>query len=92
MTFHGSNDRTGAATTDASGAYHCKIAPLGENKVSVVVLAPAAPEDDPAKGTSSKDAPPAFRSPLPEKYADPKTSGLKFEVKPGSQTYNIDLQ
>jgi hypothetical protein len=28
---------------------------------------------------------------LPEKYADPKTSGLKANVKKGSNTQNFDL-
>lgn len=29
--------------------------------------------------------------PIPEKYADPQSSGLTFTVKPGSQPYDINL-
>ena len=93
VTFHGPKDRTAAAGIGANGQYECNNAPVGENKISVAVLAPGAVDtaDDPGK-IAPKGGPPAFSSPIPEKFADPEKSGLKLEVKSGSQTHDIILQ
>ena len=40
---------------------------------------------------SVADSKPAIASDIPEKFNDPKTSGLVFEVKAGPNTFNFDL-
>ncbi len=88
-----------SATIDENGNYQIK-APVGDVEIGVdnQMLAnrrgpkqtphpkkpdaEAAGANQPVKGRWVK---------LPNRYADPHTSGLKYTVTPGSQTHNIEL-
>jgi hypothetical protein len=71
-------------------------------KVSMKMPAPGPEPDDKAKGgpeggadaaKGDGDARPAGnRMPIPDRYAKVETSGLKYTVKSGNQTYDIDLK
>lgn len=55
---------------------------------------PAGPKDPNATESPELPSSPAVPKevvPIDQKYANPETSGLKFTVKKGEQTYNIDL-
>jgi hypothetical protein len=43
-------------------------------------------------GQRRKTKPPPFVPPIPAKYESTSTSGLTFDVRPGQQTFNIDLK
>jgi len=76
------------ALIKGDGNYTAYDPPQGKCKVLVSGMGggtgPATPvKDAPALGGQSVNPPP--------KYADAKTSNLEFEVKPGKNTYNIEL-
>jgi len=83
-------------TIDENGDYQIK-APIGEVEISVTnrmlqprgAVAGAAPRlgkaqagDQPVKGRYVQ---------IPPQYEDPHTSGLKYTVKKGSQTHDVEL-
>jgi hypothetical protein len=87
-----------SGTIDENGNYQIK-APVGEVAISVsnAMLQPrgrrgpantphpkqsGAPEDQPMKGRWVS---------MPSRYMNPDTSGLKYTVKPGAQTHDIEL-
>jgi hypothetical protein len=43
------------------------------------------------EGMKVSDTPDPTYVPIPKKYADPKTSGLTWDVSPGNNTKNFDL-
>jgi len=73
-----------------SGSYRVKtgtdsgLAP-GEYQVSVMATGPAPP----ATPQNPEPIPPSL---IPDKYASPQTSGLKFTVSPSGGTFNIELK
>lgn len=82
--------RLSSATTDNAGKFSVRAAP-GKNEVTVSkvlsVAAPAASDEPmlmPSQGEYQKMAPPP-KSEVPEKYGDPKTSGLAFDVVEGME-------
>jgi hypothetical protein len=87
---------------EEDGSYKIK-APLGEVQIGVNnrKLAPRDPTRGPPKERlratprgmiKVDDQPKKGRYvPLPAAVADPATSGLRYTVKPGSQTYDIEL-
>jgi hypothetical protein len=89
---------------DENGHYQIK-APVGEVEIGVSnkMLEPnrrrrggGGPEETESPHQKKAAAQPAQRVKghwvnLPSSYADPHTSGLKYTVKPGSQTYDIKL-
>ena len=92
-------------TVDAVGNYKLMMAgkpniPAAKYRVTVTVPGVTGPimtpEDeqkfmagDPA--TVAKFKPKKNKPPLPEKYSDIARSGLSFEIKRGSNTFNIEL-
>ena len=69
--------RTYPGLIHKDGTYTVANVPTGPAKVAV------------ASGRSRNDAP-ADR--IPRKYRDPDTSGLSFEMRPGTQNFSVDLQ
>jgi hypothetical protein len=79
---------TAIGLADENGVYHLSTGsqsgvPPGEYAVSCAVsqLVPAKNPKEPAGGRRITDA----------KYADPKTSGLRFNVQPGKNKFDIAL-
>jgi hypothetical protein len=78
---------------DEEGHYVVPRIPMGSFKVTVQTLRP---EQLQAMAEQSKDAarlPRRLKNlvPVPEKYADPETSGLTCQVNQPQQEHNIDL-
>ncbi len=81
-----SNPATGVGATaelDASGTYRVRSIPTGEYQVAVQPPPPPAPHE--------MDQPGISRANVPQKYQDPKTSGLSTTVGPGSNTADFPL-
>jgi hypothetical protein len=83
------------------GTYSIKNAPGGEVKVTVHMEKPIQPLPSfiPLSKAGGKDAakaeavyPSGKYVKIPEKYANPDASGLKLEVKRGSQEFPIELK
>jgi hypothetical protein len=86
-------------TIQPDGSYTIKRLRTGVVKVAVTSPAPLAPV--PAKGAvgtkfhfagNASAAPAAGWFPIPEKYGDPETADLTFEVKKGLNSFDIDLR
>ena len=84
---------------DSSGTYTIKDAPTGLAKISVTCQDPeyanymkklSASARDPK--IAKPDGKPEDFYKIPGKYTNPETSELAFEVKSGSQTFNIELK
>jgi len=95
-----------STTIDTEGNYKIENMPTGEVTITVETesINPAgkmaAPRYKPPPGQKAPEGfetgdPPAEAAKryvwIPPKYADWQKSGLKYEVKPGSQEYNIEL-
>jgi hypothetical protein len=96
-----------ASLVGADGHYHVKNVAVGEVRVAVTVTDPDGDKAWAARGetlTGAAPPPPQARPPeegatsrrvrpmISDSYRDPFTSGLKTTTKPGSNTYNLDLQ
>jgi hypothetical protein len=79
-------DRTGSYSSAiaADGTYAMDGMKPGKYAIAVAVMKPVKPAADKA---AAKDV-----FPIPEKYADPKKSGIEAEVKAGENDVNLDLQ
>jgi hypothetical protein len=101
ITFVASDGFPSNGIIDEKGNYKVK-APVGDVSISVdnSMLAPKRPGreappgmhhprppsgDDPGAGVTGQYVK------IPLRYADPSTSGLKYTVKSGSQTYKVEL-
>ncbi|MCX7410139.1 MAG: hypothetical protein NTZ32_18835 [Planctomycetales bacterium] len=88
--------RAATGQTDAKGSFRLTTfatddgAVLGTHAVTVTKAAPAAAMNASDMATG-KAAAAAVKDPLPAKYADAKTTTLKFEVKSGSNTAPLEL-
>ena len=93
--------KTGVAYTskiDTEGRYSIDAVPLGEMIVLVIGRPPPAAtpvgQSGAAKKLSSANNPAAVTAPkgqVPEKYADPGTSDLRYTVVAGANTYDPPL-
>jgi len=84
----------GIGTTDAQGGYQLRTgalegAVIGDHVVLVTKIAKADVDYNKAMGIGGEAVPP--KNELPSKYADPKTSPLKFTVKAGKNDFPIEL-
>jgi hypothetical protein len=92
--FVGGDNQIGTGKLDGEGRYVAPSVPMGSVKVAVQTLRPE--QVTGAEANRPKDAPPLPSRltnlvPVPQKYADPETSGLTCDVKQRQQEYNIDL-
>lgn len=77
-----------------NGAYQVDRVPLGNAGVSVIGPPDVKNEADRGMAQKLGKAPPPPPPPatkIPLKYADPATSGLKYTVKRGDNSYKIEL-
>jgi len=88
VTFIGPDNRPVESPIRPDGGYTIEKPSVGANRITVRgMLQPKLPKDAPPTGTTAGGS---GASP-PEKYANPNTSNLSFEVKGGKQTYDIPL-
>ncbi|MEZ6126019.1 MAG: hypothetical protein R3C49_23065 [Planctomycetaceae bacterium] len=95
--FHqvGGAGLVGIGTTDSTGGYRLLMRDgeavlAGKYNVSVTaaVDVPTLDQDELMKLEKPPEIP---KSPLPEKFASPETSGLSFDVKAGENTIDVTL-
>jgi hypothetical protein len=89
-----------SASTSPEGKFFAKVA-AGVNKVSVSKPDPnaaphtAVPDEQTLSPTDSEMAKlramPKPKTGLPDRFADPKTSGLQFDIKSGMEPLSISL-
>lgn len=85
-----------AGAITSAGTYEIVHLPPGRATVSVETFKPQprpAPGIDPTSGADPsldwEDTGPYV--PIPQRYANPTTSGLEYEMTPGPQTFDIQL-
>jgi hypothetical protein len=103
ITFLGADGRTATALTDSSGRYRADNVPVGQTGVGVASLPDegddsnagmiqknrgADPAAQPAKPADVKKKGPK----VPDRFADPGSSGLKHTVAEGESTFDIPLK
>jgi hypothetical protein len=91
--FIGPNNHSAVSPLDEDGRYELRAA-VGDNVVSVESRAPVAVPVKPAgAGPPEKGPlPPIGKSLIPDRYLTPGSSGLKFSVKSGPNTFDIELK
>jgi hypothetical protein len=93
---YGSDGRGGSGPIAADGTYIVADAPLGDIAITVKVLSSSMPGMRKAQRPPGTPAMPGESdSPsvsIPSIYGDKLKSGLKFNIKSGSQTNNIELK
>lgn len=78
--FSGESGTGGMATLNGEGHYEIKGLAPGNYEITVTPQEPI------------PNGPPVPPSDLPGKYASATTSGLSFSLKPGSNTFNLELK
>ena len=95
LVFDDGNEAAGAIKVDGSGGYTVRTPFTGHARVAV-----SSPKPSPPPADSGRNAPPpppdsvadpAKWFPIPEHFSDPGTSGKETTVKPGSNTFDIEL-
>ena len=77
----------------SDGTYTIPGIPVGPAKIAVNCPDPREVKVIPRKKEEKRAAVDVSKwTAIPEKYADPKESGLSTEIRPGSNTFNIDLK
>lgn len=92
VSFVSSDGRSRSGLIGTDGRYEIADPPAGE----VTILVAAKKVDGGSSGGSpllgeTKGKPGVMRSLIPERYADPKTSGLSYRVTGGKQTKDVEL-
>jgi hypothetical protein len=102
ISFIGKDGLPVTAEIGQDGTYKASGVLVGEVTVLIAWNAPA--EKSPAQTTKptgadlkeppppEKEAPPAPKSPIPEKYSDPAKSPLKTVIAREGNTYDVDLK
>jgi hypothetical protein len=84
ITFYDRKNNAVSSAIGPDGGYSVEKVAAGPVKITVMTpMAIFMPGDKPPPGPP----PPT----LPAKYADPEKSGLNWEVKPGTQTHDFNL-
>ena len=78
ITLHVAKGKPIRGSLRADGSYSVKDVPPGQVQVTI--------ETESVKAKAGKYVP------IPLKYADPRTSGLTYEVNKGTQTFHIELR
>jgi hypothetical protein len=73
------------------GTYVVHDCPAGAVKVAVISMKPTGMAPAFGKKGGGSSTLPVPVSAIPEKYNDPETSGLAYELKPGTQKIDISL-
>jgi hypothetical protein len=97
--FNGTN-ATATSGIAADGTYTITKMPVGPVQIAVETIPPppGTPQDGGGKITGGSMSvqgappPPGKYVPIPDKYKDPRTAGLSYEVKSGKQLHDIPLQ
>jgi hypothetical protein len=95
VTFFGTNDQVATAMIGADGSYKAQKVPLGTVVAAVSTPGPMPGKEDAASNPMMKRkkvAPPEKKSVVvPDKYSDPKKSGVTLTVTGGTQSFDINL-
>lgn len=98
LTFQGADGRVATASTDDQGDYTAVNVPVGTLTVTAAVLGGEGDSEGMIQKNAGADpsrpaaAPPKKKGPkLPERYADPTTSGLTHTATAGESRYDIPL-
>jgi hypothetical protein len=97
--FNGPN-ATAMSGIAADGTYTIAKMPVGTVQIAVETTSPppGTPQEGSGKITGGSMSvqgappPPGKYVPIPDKYKDPRTSGLTYEVKSGKQQHDLVLQ
>jgi len=96
VTFHPKvGARVMGAAIQPDGTYRIDDAPVGEVTITVETVRPAhTPPMPPGMPGADRMGPTASGKyvPIPPTYKDPAVSTLTYTVKPGEQTYDIELK
>jgi hypothetical protein len=97
LTFQGADGRVATASTDEQGDYRAVNVPVGKVTVTAAMLGGAGDSEGMIQKNAGADpsrpaaAPPKKGPKLPERYADPNTSGLTHTATAGESRYDIPL-
>jgi hypothetical protein len=101
VVFVGKEGKGDSSPIGADGSYQVNRAPVGQVKITVETVPPAptagaipmAGKITPSGGPEMPKSPGAAGKyvKIPDKYKDAAQSTLTYEVKPGSQKYDINL-
>jgi hypothetical protein len=94
VSFIASDGKSRSGLISPDGTYKIVDAPLGSVVIVVVAkqLAGKVEKGDPLSAKPKGGRAAQMKSAIPEKYNDPKTSGLTYTVTSGRQTRDIDLE
>jgi hypothetical protein len=91
--FHPARGKPVFATIQADSSYSAKKVPVGEVRVTIdtkpAKAKPAKDKPEPPPRKKVKEAPKFI--PIPAKYASPKTTPLRVDIKEGRQVFDIEL-
>jgi len=98
--FHSQDGKVASCTVEADGNYTLRNFPAGPARIPVLAL-PAPPQLFMAPGEGGRPKPVEQSSPaspqpgraadIPGRYKDPDQSRLTYDVRKGSQTFDIEL-
>lgn len=94
VNFFSAEGRVVSAAIGNDGSYAVANVPTGATKITVISPNPRKMPSGERGGKTIGPTPEELRSwfPLANKYAEPSTSGLSYEVATGSQSHDIKLQ
>jgi hypothetical protein len=87
VTFVADNGQAEAARIGEDGKYTISNVPAGPARITVVTQQPVR-----MQGNGKAFEPLGKYVPIPERYRDPEMSGLKLDVKRGSQECDLPLE
>lgn len=93
VVFVGANNQIATGKLDEEGRYVAQRVPMGSLKVAVQTLRPKQLQTMAEQSKGASGLPNRLKNlvPVPQKYADPETSGLTCEVNQSQLEHDIDL-